>query len=418
MRNMDTFCSYCGARLNDGDSFCTSCGNEIPRTQIQVVDPVQPINYGNIQRSGPYVNNEINPDYALSVYLQFLSKLDTAATTWMVIGIIQIVIGFFTLIFCYGVVPIILGIWNITQSSKSRRSVNYLRGTSKGAVQFIDSNSSGVAALVINIIFGALIGVIAAAMDMSARNFGKSHRQFIWYVEQNGWYDGCYHRPQNTENWNNQTVYGDRTVAPIYKTESIPDEVVEVVYENVILNNRLVIINKSQIMKDPTGNMYLENEFRNNSGRTITAIKLDITGYDPFGGETNRIEGYTYVDMSVPDKHLFGKNIKIPLNTQSTRSIAITITGIIFSDGEIWTGSDNNWEENNIDYGFRLSDYIDKIEQLDSCKEILEFLNEIESTDSEFLDARQELEKMKLIEQMYGNKKESAIECLKKHFPS
>ncbi|MCR5831717.1 MAG: zinc ribbon domain-containing protein [Lachnospiraceae bacterium] len=199
---MNNFCSCCGAQIGADNTFCPNCGTKIVKSEenLEIVkeqeyyeqpeqaysaQSVQPPSAISTQVQG---GNRIDPQRAVSIYRQFLNKLDSAATAWLIIGIVQLVIGALTIWFCYGVVPIIVGIWNIVQSNKQKNSVKYLRSTSNGAVNYIDSNNSVWVELLINILLGTWLGVIAAAMDMNAFNFGKNNRSYILFVEQNGWH--------------------------------------------------------------------------------------------------------------------------------------------------------------------------------------------------------------------------------------
>ena len=132
-------------------------------------------------------NTVITPDSAVMIYRSYISKMDTVATLWLIIGIIQFVVSLCTIWFGYGFVTLAIGIWNIVQSNKERKTVNYFRTSSSGVVQYIDTQSSGIAALLINIFLLTWLGIIGAAMDMSARSFGKKNREAMIMVEQNGW---------------------------------------------------------------------------------------------------------------------------------------------------------------------------------------------------------------------------------------
>ena len=83
--------------------------------------------YGNnyAPNSG-YANQglSVDPDIALRT---LTSKLRTSANLWTAIGIYQIFMGIILLIFGYGVLSLILGIWNIVQSSKARKNAAYFQ---------------------------------------------------------------------------------------------------------------------------------------------------------------------------------------------------------------------------------------------------------------------------------------------------
>ncbi|MCR5543603.1 MAG: hypothetical protein K6F55_05585 [Eubacterium sp.] len=138
----------------------------------------------------PYQNQfvqPLTPEYSVQAYRNYLSKMESAATLWLIIGIIQIVIGVFTAVIIWGFVLIGIGIWNIVQSSSEKKAVRHFRQTSSGITRFVDTQSSGIGALLVNIFLGAWLGIIAAAMDMSARTYGQNNRAALLEVEKNGW---------------------------------------------------------------------------------------------------------------------------------------------------------------------------------------------------------------------------------------
>ncbi len=175
-------CKNCGSIANNDDRFCPNCGVEL--NSVVADDASTEEAYAVIHSSGNRID-DANLSQALSVYYTFFNKLETVATIWLVIGIIQLVIGVITLFFCYGALAIVLGIWNIVQSTRTRNNAKYFKRTSKGAVSYVDRSSSGVAALILNILFGCIIGIIPAAMDVSAISYGKKNRRFIALVENN-----------------------------------------------------------------------------------------------------------------------------------------------------------------------------------------------------------------------------------------
>ena len=155
--------------------------------QNQLPQMIQPQQQGAYQNPYPPFVQPLTPDYSINAYRTYLSKMDSAATLWLIIGILQIVIGLCTVVVFWGFVLIGIGIWNIVQSNSEKKAVKYFRQTSSGITRYIDTQSSGIGALLVNIFLGAWLGIIAAAMDMSARTYGQNNRMAIREVEQNGW---------------------------------------------------------------------------------------------------------------------------------------------------------------------------------------------------------------------------------------
>ena len=132
--------------------------------------------------------HQLSDQDAVNIYRNFLSKMNSAATAWLIIGIVQLVIAIPCVFFGYGFVILGVGIWNVVMSSRQRKNVQYFRHTSNGVTQFVQTSGSGVLALILNIILGTWIGIIASILDMSARSYGKKNISVINYVEQQGWH--------------------------------------------------------------------------------------------------------------------------------------------------------------------------------------------------------------------------------------
>ena len=129
----------------------------------------------------------VDAGYAVQTYRAFISKKSNAATMWLIIGILQIVVGVFTLYIVYGLFPIGIGIWNIVASNSERKAVKHFRTTSSGITSYVESQGSYVVELLVNIFLGTWIGIIASIYDMSASNYGKKNRAAMYEVERNGW---------------------------------------------------------------------------------------------------------------------------------------------------------------------------------------------------------------------------------------
>ena len=111
-------------------------------------------------------------------------NMKISATTWLIIGIFQIMVGIPELFVGYGVACIGLGIWNIVQSTNERKLANRFLQYPVGIYDYYyGQNQSIILALVINLIFGSVIGVIGAFVEMSIRNYVIAHRDELMVVE-------------------------------------------------------------------------------------------------------------------------------------------------------------------------------------------------------------------------------------------
>lgn len=99
-----------------------------------------------------------------------LHKLNTSYTLWMVVGICQIVFGF------WYVTPIFFGAWNIYCAVNRKKLAQQFRQDPTGLVETAKSwKDSAVLFIILNAVFGALIGVIGCAYDYSIASYVQQH---------------------------------------------------------------------------------------------------------------------------------------------------------------------------------------------------------------------------------------------------
>ena len=111
-------------------------------------------------------------------------NMKISATTWLIIGIAQIIVGLPELFVGYGVACIGLGIWNIVQSTNERNLANRFLQYPVGLYDYYyGRNQSIILSLVVNLIFGSVIGAIGAFVELSIRNYVIAHRNELMVVE-------------------------------------------------------------------------------------------------------------------------------------------------------------------------------------------------------------------------------------------
>lgn len=120
---------------------------------------------------------------SLRTFNQLLGKMRTSATIWTIIGLIQLVCGLFTIIFGYGLATIIIGIWNLVQSGRVRKAAKRFSEDPRGIVAYIDAQSSGILALIINLVLGAIIGIVGSIYDISTHNFALANRSELMEID-------------------------------------------------------------------------------------------------------------------------------------------------------------------------------------------------------------------------------------------
>lgn len=169
------FCQNCGNQVPDGAAYCGSCGASMGMKPMGGYD-FQNARGNGYASYGAYGNERlsVDPNTALRT---LTSKLRTSANIWTAIGIYQIVVGLMLLIFGYGLLSLILGIWNIVQSSKARKNAAYFQANPVGIVSFFEAGrTSTIIGVIINLVFGAIFGVIGSVYDLSVNNYVLSHR--------------------------------------------------------------------------------------------------------------------------------------------------------------------------------------------------------------------------------------------------
>ena len=192
------FCRNCGNQVPNGSTYCAGCGSSLRMAPAVGLSNPGAGGYGNpgaggYSNSNAYGNNyapnsgyanqglSVDPDIALRT---LTSKLRTSANLWTAIGIYQIFMGIILLIFGYGVLSLILGIWNIVQSSKARKNAAYFQSNPVGIVSFFEAGkSSTIIGVIVNLVFGALFGVIGSIYDLSIDNYVLSHRDAFAALE-------------------------------------------------------------------------------------------------------------------------------------------------------------------------------------------------------------------------------------------
>lgn len=134
------FCRYCGKELSNDAAFCSNCGKQTSQQQSCG-------GYTYI----PLTTNSLSYQ---ALVIKFSERVKTNAVIWIVIGVIQILLGLFV-----QWVLLIIGILNIiTAITDFNYSKNVLQNP-KGIVSHVNSLVGPILTLIYNLIFGGIIGV-------------------------------------------------------------------------------------------------------------------------------------------------------------------------------------------------------------------------------------------------------------------
>ncbi len=104
-----------------------------------------------------------------------------------------------------------------------------------------------------------------------------------------------------------------------------------------------LVIAAGALLKDgQTGTVLAQLKLRSLSDITISAVQLQVIGYDMAKTEVCR-EEHQYLDLNVRRDEMFGSKEAIPLPVRSVRSFSVQVLAVFFSDGTRYTGADAQW---------------------------------------------------------------------------
>ena len=139
------FCSSCGARLTENARFCSSCGASVCGTQMSGIESCA---------------------NALSV------KEQTSGIIWIVIAVLQIIIG------CTGQIGIlIIGVLNIISGVAGLKQSKKVLTPYPGLVQEYETQLIGlIITLLYNLFIGGVIGVAGTVYEFTIRSYVLKNR--------------------------------------------------------------------------------------------------------------------------------------------------------------------------------------------------------------------------------------------------
>ena len=104
-----------------------------------------------------------------------------------------------------------------------------------------------------------------------------------------------------------------------------------------------LVIAAGALLKDgQTGTVLAQLKLRSLSDIAISAVQLQVIGYDMAKTEVC-CEEHQYLDLNVRRDEMFGSKEAIPLPIRSVRSFSVRLLAVFFSDGTRYTGTDAPW---------------------------------------------------------------------------
>jgi tetratricopeptide (TPR) repeat protein len=115
--------------------------------------------------------------------------------------------------------------------------------------------------------------------------------------------------------------------------------------ENLYAEGAPVMIAAGSLLKDnQTGKVLVQLKIRNIGDKTVKAAKVKITALDTVGRQIGDDVEYQYLDLEINRDGFFGQKTPIQLPDDTTRSIAVSVTEVAFSDNSLWSGKNETWE--------------------------------------------------------------------------
>ncbi len=115
--------------------------------------------------------------------------------------------------------------------------------------------------------------------------------------------------------------------------------------ENLYSAGAPVVIAAGALQKDnQTGKVFAQLKIRNIQDKAIKAVTVKITPFDTVGKPLGGVVDYQYLDLAAARDIDFGQKTPVMLKETATRSFAVSVSEVIFSDNSIWTASDEAWE--------------------------------------------------------------------------
>ena len=115
--------------------------------------------------------------------------------------------------------------------------------------------------------------------------------------------------------------------------------------ENLYSVGAPVVIAAGALQKDnQTGKVFAQLKMRNIQDKAIKAATVKISPFDTVGKPLGGTVDYQYLDLAAGRDTDFGQKTPVMLKEAATRSFAVSVSEVIFSDNSIWTASNEVWE--------------------------------------------------------------------------
>lgn len=118
--------------------------------------------------------------------------------------------------------------------------------------------------------------------------------------------------------------------------------------ENLYAAGSPVVIAAGSLLKDnQTGKVLAQLKLRNIAKKTIKAVTVCVEPLDTVGKPLGEVVSYQYLDLHADRDIDFGQKSPIALPDATTRSFAVSVSEVIFTDNSIWNSISLPWEALN-----------------------------------------------------------------------
>ena len=220
------------------------------------------------------------------------------------------------------------------------------------------------------------------------------------------------------------------TVPTNHPKNSVMNETVVVSHEERLeLHDGPVGLKTVTFFKNQNDIVFIRMIFKNISEKNITAMKISIEGKDPFDTLCDSIPSYSFIDMDVLPGDFFGNDRIVVMNSGISRKADIHVDIVAFKDETIWKNEGSEWirSEDPSKWDFheetievigieeKTSFSIERVKELGSAKEVLEYVINSPLADEDKLikDIQVTVENENSL--FYGNQKYKAIRLVEDH---
>lgn len=160
------FCPNCGHQVSDQQAFCGSCGFSLQGDQVVAPPPVAQHN---------------------QLLYQLSNKVLTESTVWIVLAVLQFLSSLYILalgLALMGVAMLGVAVMNLLKGINGLSYSKEVLRSPTGIVEKYMPTNGLIGGLIVNFLFGGIIGIIGSCVGFSTRNFVIANQAQFYNIEQ------------------------------------------------------------------------------------------------------------------------------------------------------------------------------------------------------------------------------------------